>query len=257
MQIRAAAGLLQSLSFSSFKYSCVIRSGTRQTPRPFNARLLPSAGICLRPLLGRWVETWSVSGAEQAGPRSCAAHMHVSAVFFFFINPHSDSNLWVSVEELASWCIHCPGKKPHAWLISLVLRAWTHPNSTVWMFSLLCGDNAGWGTVERTGATPRKRKWAPILAFWPSPSLRPLLFISGNNTRRKCAESPVAFQRGGSWTAEGAALINGWGGGINEGPTTHLKVQAVERWCPVEAEDSGFSSFCFGPAVGASPQPHV
>lgn len=39
----------------------------------------------------------------------------------------------------------------HAWLISLVLRAWTHRNSTVWMFSLLCEDNAGWGTVGRMG----------------------------------------------------------------------------------------------------------
>lgn len=60
-------------------------------------------------------------------------------------------------------------------------------------------------------ATPHRRKQAR-LAFWPSPSLRPLLFMSGNNTRRKCAESPVAFQGGGSWTAEGAALINGRGG---------------------------------------------
>lgn len=54
-------------------------------------------------------------------------------------------------------------------------------------------------------ATRHKRKRAR-LAFWSAPSLRPPLFISGNNTQRKCAESPLAFQGGGSWTGEGAAL---------------------------------------------------
>lgn len=42
-------------------------------------------------------------------------------------------------------------KKMHACLNSLVLRARSHRNGTFWLFSLLCEDNAGCGTVERTG----------------------------------------------------------------------------------------------------------
>lgn len=84
-------------------------------------------------------------------------------------DPHSNVN---HIRMCESACENWPRgaftvqEKMHACLISLVLRARSHRDSTLWMFSLLCEHNAGWETVERTGV------------HLHSPSLRPLQFIS-------------------------------------------------------------------------------
>lgn len=193
VQIRTATQLFQSLSFSSFKHSSVFVAGTCQTPRPFMPGCFCRQGFVSEP--------WSplglnLSGSEQRQSGRTTelhwSHVGVSAVFkaptshLGEMNPRRVSNMRVSMQELVPWCIHCPGKT-HAWFISLLPRTWSHRKSTVWIFSLLCEDNAGWGTGERMGVHSDKRKGA-WLASWPSPSLRPLLFISGNTTQRKRAE---------------------------------------------------------------------
>lgn len=150
------------------------------TPHLFSCGVLV-ASVCIQ------------SSRGQVGPRSCVhtctwLQCMCAAVLR---QPRVFQQIHIVIQMCESACENRPRgaftvqDKMHACLISLVLPARSHRNSTLWMFSLLCEHNAGWETVERTRVHLRS----------PSPSLRPLQFISSIGSRggKVSRESPVAF----------------------------------------------------------------